>query len=969
MRQAGRRTGSGKSLALVAVLSAGASVWAPASARGARPTEYLQHTAEFSGSELHAFTDAGVNVLVVLGDFRLRVGGRQISGQDAVAWIRTRKAGGVTRHDLTIYVEGDARVVEPGAAEVGDRTMLVVVHVQGRVTTEGAMVGGALKDYPLYGRAKAFRKAARHAERPPREPPVLIVRRTPPPARTRPADANAPTPADANAPVRPPQPPKAILPVSFHARRVTSRKRGDQRILVARGNVYLSQGAPDSDLFLEARSQSAVVFAELRPPREDVRVPAAPRLPGVQPLRPDPNRPDWRETIVGVYLEDDVVIARGERYLLGERAYYDFTTDRAIVLDAVFRTRQTQRNIPVVVQAPEARALSARELWFRDAKVSTSDFHSPTYHVGAKTAYLMDQTPYDPKGVRVGERSWRAEVRHATFNVRSVPILYWPLQRGQFTESHTALRKVQVGSHGRFGFGVETQWYLFRLLGLVAPPGFRGRLELDYYDRGWMAGSTLKYARKDFSGYAMTYGLVDRRREDNFGDEREDIDAPPTRGRLLLRHKHLLPNDWQLQLELSYLCDRNFLEQFFANEFHAGKEQETLLYAQKRWDNRAFTALMQYRMNRFDTQAESFPDLGFHVIGESLLDDTLSLYSESHAGFKRFRPSDDSGQTASRMFARLDSRNELALPLNLGPLNVVPYATGRVTYWDDAPRYGQRCRPYGQIGLRASTHLWRVFDRVDSRLWDVHRLRHILTPQVAAFVGEPAHVQPNDVYDLDPHIEAAGRRKSGYAIGLYQRLQTKRGPPGRRRTVDWMRLNVVAGFYHSAQPTLPADGRFFLYRPEHSLDRDHINAEYYWHVSDATTVLADTNWDWDSGSFRRINAGLAVRRDPRLSYYVGLRSVRDMDSTIGTVGASYRINRKYTIRGTQQYDFAYSDGENLATSISIVRKFPRWYAGLTLGYVEATDSVMLYLSLWPEGIPEVRLGSSRLDLFGLNSMN
>ena len=961
LRRLAKRSGRLLAIASALLLAAG-----PA---GGEPLQYVQDDAQLSGAQIHAFTDAGQDVTIVLGGFRLTAGGREITGRSAVLWIAADTSGGVTRHAITIYVEGDAKVREPGGAVTTDRVMLVRMYLQGRISAKGSLIKKPLKDYPLYERAKAFRrKAPTPATQPtPHEPPVLIVRESPPPEKPDrgPDDRPPQTPTTVAVAA---EEPEVFQPVSFFAEQITSEPRGRERVIVARGKVYLAQGDPKSELFLEIRSQSAVVFTARRPQREDIRVPTTPKIGGVDSELPAES-PDWKETVVAAYLAGDVVIARGERYLRGPEAFYDFTTDRAIMVDPVFRTRQKQRNIPVFIRADEVRALSARELWFRNAKVSTSDFYSPTYHVEAKTAYIMDNTPYDPTGMRVGERSWHAQMKHTTLNVRSLPVLYLPFQRGDFTEFHTPLRKVQVGGHGQFGFGVETEWYLFRLLGLVEPDGFKGRLELDYYDRGLMGGVNLKYVRKDYSGYAMAYGLIDRRGEDDFGETRKDIAAPSERGRLLLRHKHLLPNDWQLQAELSYLCDRNFLEQFFPTEFHSGKEQETLLYLKKQTEQWAFTALLKYRMNAFDTQTESVPDLGFFLLGQPLLKDTLTLFSASKAGFKRYRPGDQSGQTGTRIFPRLDTRNEVDLPLNLGPVNLVPYATGRATYWDDAPPNGAHWRPYGQVGARANLHVWRVFDNVESRLWDVHRLKHVLTPEAAVFLAGSGGVQPSDTFPMDPDIEQHLKRKSGVSLALHQRLQTKRGKPGSEHTVDWMRFSVSAGFYESAQSTLPADGRFFFSRPEYSLDRDHVNFDYLWNISDSTTFLFDTNYDWDRGNFRRINAGLAVRRDPRLAYFLGVRSLRDLNSTVGTVGASYRISRKYSISAFEQYDFDHSNGWNLASSVTITRKFPRWFVGATFAYAQANDELTFFLTFWPEGIPEFRFGSSHLDLLGSSLMN
>ncbi|HUS46882.1 MAG TPA: hypothetical protein VM098_02095, partial [Phycisphaerae bacterium] len=181
---------------------------------------------------------------------------------------------------------------------------------------------------------------------------------------------------------------------------------------------------------------------------------------------------------------------------------------------------------------------------------------------------------------------------------------------------------------------------------------------------------------------------------------------------------------------------------------------------------------------------------------------------------------------------------------------------------------------------------------------------------------------------------------------------------------------VVAGFYDNGPDLFPADGRFYLYRPEYSLGRNHVNADYSWYISDSTTLLADLNYDTDRGRIGRAAAGLSIVRSPRLAYYIGTRVLPDMDSAVGIFGANYQISRKYSVSIFEQYDFDFRGRRNLATNFSITRKLERWYLALTLTFDQSDtgNNVNLMVSLWPEGIPEVRIGV-RSDMFGKSSDN
>jgi len=970
--------------------------------------EYAHDDVQISGQELHGFRDAGHDVTVVLGGFQLTFGQRILSGRDAVLWIDTRQMGNRPLHDITVYIEGEARAAEGGAITT-DNTMLVTLHTDGRIRSSARIGQHDLGNLPLYRRAVEARQAPQAQEKSPAAtvaPPTslaepnakdLVAWAGTADAKVQPKPTGAaqtgmaqpkggqaqtaePAPTGPMAVAKPAKPPttapapKVVKPVNFSADRVHSEPTGagapPSQVTVLNGHVYLSQGEPDSTQFLELRSDSAVIFT--RPggaasqPAKDARGPLA--------FRPSSGQ---QMNLEGVYLEGDVIISRGERTFRGPAAYYDFLTDRAVVVNPVFRTIQEQRNIPIYVRAKEARLLSSREAWFKDAKISSSEFYTPSYHMGAATAYLMDTAPYDEEGERLGPASWQARALHTTANVGGVPFFYWPYQKTDFTEGHTPLRRVQIGRNGDFGWGVETQWHLFRMLGLIAPEGYKGTLDINGYEQGWMGGVNLDYTRKNYSGYDKFYGLLDQRQEDDFGNERDNIPAPKQRGRVLMRHKQILPQDWELQTELGYVCDRNFMEAFFPAEHFAGKPQETLTYLRQQRDNRAITVLLQYRLNRFDTQTESAPDVAFHWIGQPLWRDRLTYFNETRAGIKRYRP--DKGDPNvypdddSDLLFRPDTRNEINLPLHAGPFNLVSYATGRATYWSDIPGSGdQYFRPYGQIGQRVNTHIWRTYNNVTSRLWDVNRLKHIITPEATAFISDAGGVYPNELYPLDPDIEQHLYRLGGGQLGLRQRLQTKRGPAGNQHTVDWMRFNLTAGFYDNGDPNLIVNGKNYWYRPENSVARNNVTGEYSWQISDSTSFLANAIYDTNRGIIGQADAGIAVQRDPRVRYYLGWRALKDLDTSLATFGLNYKLSRKYSFSFFEQYDMDFNSGQNQATSLSIIRQLPRWFAGLTFTFIQGTnegDDVSVMLTFWPEGVPEAQLGGTRMNLLGKSDKN
>jgi hypothetical protein len=840
---------------------------------------------------------------------------------------------------------------------------------QGRLSLGAARAGqGSLDDDDLHARALDARESAEQPGRP----------RTP---LTRPATDQPPTRPAARAPaVRP-------LTIDFRdltvynlqdlatrltnndttltdaersmAQHATKNPRLVRALVMTRPTIAL--GDPDGGDYVTMSAEAAVAYTQQDAPEKDARSPLSVRM----------ERLTFREneTLAGIYLDNTVVISRGQHKLRATSAFYDFTTDRALLIQPIFKAFQTDRNIPLYIRAAQAHQLNAREIVFKDAQVSTSDFATPSYAIAAAKLHIQDQTLYDEDGRAISERVTSGEAQHATLQLGGVPVFYWPWLVADVSDTHTPLRRVNVGSSTRFGVGVETDWDVFRLMGLAKPHGVSAIMSLDYYTKAAVAGLDVKYTRtdskRDYYGYAWLYGVLDSKREDDFGDLRENIPAPYARSRALMRHKEFMADDWEMQFELSYLSDRNFLEQFFRQEFYAGKEQETLLYGKKQRDNWAFTALLQVRIDRFLTQTESWPDLGFFLVGQPIADGRLTYYNETRLGLKRWRPDNAVGRDAeSDLLVRGDTRNELDAPLHLGPFNITPYTVGRLTGWSEKPQDGENFRMYGQAGLRANMHVWRVYDDIHSRFWNVNGLK------VIAWIGG-AGADPDQLFPMDPGIETYLGPTSGSVIGLHQRLQTKRGEPGKEQIVDWMRLNVFAMFLDDTTDTnrQPSVGQYYFHRPEYSRSPNSLLADYTWHISNTTALLSDINVNLRDGSIGQFNAGFAVQRDPRVRYYLGTRFVDDMDTALGILGVSYRINRLYTVSFFEQYDFRFDGGKNLLSTLSVIRKFPRWYAALSMNLDKSLGGLGVYVTLWPEGVPEARIGSGRFSPLGGSEAN
>ncbi len=946
------------------LLTALVAVGAPARAAGPPPEAFRPEDVLVTGRRMHHFTAGAEPAAVVVGDFALEIAERRFSGRRGVFWVR-RDAGGGAGRTIDLYVEGDARVDEPDGTTTTKAALWTTIHHTGALRASVAQRSDeAVTDLPLYRRALARRRQAEPATQP-AEPAADTEEADRPPATPR-------RPAQVSFRAEDTR----LLPVERQAGRTfieISDDGGEPRevdlagvdasidhLLICTGDVYVADIGPAAALPVEIQADAAVLFVAQGAPDVDA---TERRLASV--------------SITGAYLDGDVRVAAGDQTLRAGRMFFDFVGYRAILLDAVYHTIQPQRNIPIYVRAAEVLLETEWQgdlpatsvIRFHDARISTNEFYSPTYHLGAAEAVIRDATVRDAAGRAQGPPAADLWTRHATFNIHGVPITYWPATRTRVLYSELPLRRVQVGDHGRFGLGVESDWRLFELLGLREPDGYNAAFSLDAYEQGAAAGIDTEYARDDYAGYLLGYALYDREGADDFGDDRENVPAPAHRGRWLWRHRQFFPDDWQLQAEVSYLSDRNFLEAFFPDEFYAGKPQETLLYAKKQQDAWAFTALLQGRVNDFQTTTEAYPEVGAWAMGRPL--GPVTPFAETRVGLLQLRAGDEADAptpTEDAVF-RADGRVEADVPLQWGPVQVTPFAFARATYWSDSPAEADLTRALGGGGVRATLNVWRVYNTVRSRLLNVHRLRHILTPEVVALtVG--SNVAPDEPYRFSREVETELDGFSGVSVGVRQRWQTYRGHPGARRSVDLARLNVAGLFFDDPKdPTPPADGRLFFSRGEYAITRNAINADALFNLSDATALLGDMNYDLNDSEIGLANLGLAVQRDPRYRWYLGTRYIDDLDSWVWTGGLNYRLSAKYEFSGFQQYDIDFDEGRNLQTRLSLIRKFPRWYVAVSVVVDAATDDTSILLTLWPEGIPEWRIGRGRVGTWQASELN
>jgi hypothetical protein len=924
---------------------------------------------------------AGQHLLLCRGDFSLSAADQHFQSERAVVWITAGAAraegGAADGYEIQVYLAGRVWSRRPaGGQDAGLRetvlargkTVVLKGRLRGEVflTTDNQQTGSSA-DLPLFQEASAtFAKAGFSL-------PAVPAALRPEPAAPGVSKSKMPEPQKGYT--------LGYAPLTEVPLRIErSRSEDGEEIITFIGRAYYwwqqTAEKPDQSQLYELEADSLVLWrnpAEVAPPEAE----------GVE---------GQQGGVTQVYVCGDVLFTQGIRTIRADELYYDLRNQQVLATNVVMKTFDTQRNVPIFVRAREFRQVSRDRFEAADVTLTTSEFWTPQLSLGASYVGVTDRTDQEKAGGILPRSSFDAQLKDVRFQYGGATLFGLPVVRSDRQRPDVPIRSIRVGHDSAYGTALETRWFLSRLLGLREPEGTDSWLDLDYYSkRGVGGGVEVNYQREDYFGSLLGYAIEDHG-EDRLSRTRKNIDVPDdTRGRFHLMHRQYLPYRWQLTGEVSYLSDQNFLEQYYRTEFNVGKEQETLLHLKRIEDNWGLSFLGKVRINDFQSQVEELPTAEYHLTGESLFDERFTFFSDNQVSRYRYRfGTDHSVHEPDDYFWFTGTRNELDLPLTWNRLKIVPFVAGTFGYedganfqatLDEAAVESQDAIWIGEGGVRLSTPpFWRVYPDVESRLLDLHQLRHVITPRVeaVAFAESDVVARQRDTLDLE----------------IAQRWQTKRGPADARRTIDWVQWNTDFVWVDESSESSPAPDRFIWNTPFiplanraggllPPLDRrttgrfgprqNYVSTDAVLRLTDTTSILTDGYFGMQTGTLEQFDIGFSRLCWPNLSYYVGTRYLRNVENGLGqrgsnalTFAATYVLDPRYTVVVSEQYDFEYS--ANIRTDLTLIRKYHRINLALTFSVDASLDEQRVVLSLWPEGIPELALGLTRYMELGASDV-
>ena len=364
------------------------------------PVASLEGEIDLAASNAWSWTtDTGETVLYLERDVSLRFAQYAFKCQYAVVWLAPSPDDPGTTQVFAYLFEMGAPEADASVSLKADRLPLhgIVRDPDGPALRVPAVLPGPPADTAA-GRDRTA--AIREAE----GALTALLRASTPvaiPTQPRPAPQSTTAPA-ADAPPAP-TPLDTLLAPSFETGgglyispgdRVSTRSGRDANTLVLTGGVVIQYAGPTRSIEFSARR--VVVF--LRP----------------GPLRETLTRIDESD-ILGIYLEGGVVATDTKVTLRGPRIYYDLQADRALVLDAVFRTFDARLQSPLYVRAAAIRQEAANQFVADRATIATTGFSRPHLALGIDTVTIERRERPN------GEGQTFVDARGITPRLNSVP--------------------------------------------------------------------------------------------------------------------------------------------------------------------------------------------------------------------------------------------------------------------------------------------------------------------------------------------------------------------------------------------------------------------------------------------------------------------------------------------------------------------------------------------------------------------
>jgi hypothetical protein len=199
-------------------------------------------------------------------------------------------------------------------------------------------------------------------------------------------------------------------------------------------------------------------------------------------------------------------------------------------------------------------------------------------------------------------------------------------------------------------------------------------------------------------------------------------------------------------------------------------------------------------------------------------------------------------------------------------------------------------------------------------------------------------------------------------MNIHSRLQTKRGPEGRRRVIDYMTLDLTSTYF--PQAARDNFGKSFgqsMYNWQWFIgDRTSI-ISYGWfeffNIGGQPTFKANPTSQFYPFGVNVITSGISINRPPRGSIFIGYTVLDTGPITTSALNGSlsYWLSPKWYGTFSNSYDFG--NRIPLASMFSLTRIGADYLIAVGLVVDPQRNSYMAAFQISPRVSPNIRLGS------------
>jgi hypothetical protein len=370
-----------------------------------------------------------------------------------------------------------------------------------------------------------------------------------------------------------------------------------------------------------------------------------------------------------------------------------------------------------------------------------------------------------------------------------------------------------------------------------------------------------------------------------------------------------------------------------------------------------------------------------------------------------------SNTTGTFSSGRFYTNHELDMPLNFGNVvRFVPYVQGQAVGWSDQlgggplghQPTGAMGRIWGAAGARAEVTAWKKYPNVESELLNIHGLNNkisLFADARAAYSNQQLNkiaVQDDlndNTYEYVLRYEALTQFTGGLLpfpydprhlllrqtlspitdttdiqasintvqMGVHQRLQTKRGPIGKRRIVDYMTLDASTTYFPTAV------------RDNFGTPWGQAMYNYQWYLGDRTSIVSSGWFDffklvgstplasvngYNPNGLNIITSGVSISRPPRSNIFLGYSIIDTgpIKTSAINVSLSYWLSPKWYGTFSESYDFG--DAVSLGSMFAFTRIGADYLTTIGLTVDPQRQSYMFAFQITPRLSPGLGSGST-----------